>query len=132
MKNKKYRVLRIAAIICFIFAIIEFGIGAFIFLSPLADENIEQIIIFSIAIVFVVEGIFFIIEGFLIYRAIKKGKTTLIIIFLLIEMFFQLITLINVAINSAYDFTSASDLISLIIKTVILKQIFEIRRLNME
>lgn len=159
MGTKKFRLLKAVAIICFIFAIIEFGLGIFTIVSPYADENVDQLIqatnededidntdladlneeeysmvhlIVKIILssVYFIECFLFILEGFLIYRAIKKGKTTLITIILIIGLLGQLATLITAAVRSTYDFNSASSLIAVIIRTIILRQIFEIRRLN--
>ena len=44
MGTKKFRLLKAVAIICFIFAIIEFGLGVFTIVSPYADENVDQLI----------------------------------------------------------------------------------------
>ncbi|MBR3249072.1 MAG: hypothetical protein IKF83_00015 [Clostridia bacterium] len=156
MGTKKFRLLKAVAIICFIFAIIEFGLGVFTIVSPYADENVDQLIqatkeddntnladlneeeysivhlIVKIILssVYFIECFLFILEGFLIYRAIKKGKTTFITIILIIGLLGQLVTLIIAAVRSTYDFNSASSLIAVIIRTIILRQIFEIRRLN--
>lgn len=171
MKTKKFRLLKIVAIICFIFAIIQVGIGLLIIFFPLTDNSINELINNNndtseefeieksieelelpedisiedkmeakqiiidvikaiIAVIYFIEAVFSVIEGLLIYRAIKKGKTTLIIIFLLMGFVIPLLTLINAAINSTYDINSATNVVSLIIKTIILKQIFEIRRMN--
>jgi len=176
MKTKKFRILKIAAVICFIFAILEYILAGLIAFSPVSeeityklvesagvtDEDLENmdaeidnkleesvekgeiaeedaneaksyvslIIRVIIAVMYCIEATFFIVEGFLIYRAIKKGKTTLIIVFLIIGIASQLLSLINTATHNSYDINSLSDLISLIIKTVILKQVFEIRRIN--
>ena len=176
MNKKKFKLLRITAIACFIFAIIEFTFAGLIIFSPIADELTEnsikvlgaseeeakdmdseidkaisesiekgeiteeeaeeakgitvKIIQIFIGVVYIIEAVFFIIEALLIYRAINKGKTTLLIIFVSIGIISQLATLITVASKSAYDWNSASDLVSLLIKTIILKQVFQIRRLN--
>ena len=156
MGTKKFRLLKAVAIICFIFAIIEFGLGVFTIVSPYADENVDQLIqatkeddntnladlneeeysivhlIVKIILssVYFIECFLFILEGFLIYRAIKKGKTTFITIILIIGLLGQLVTLIISAVRSTYDFNSSSSLIAVIIRTIILRQIFEIRRLN--
>lgn len=144
MKTKKYRILKITAVICFIFAVLEIGLALLISFAPISKElfaetlkieqqNREEVIMLIriiVALAFWIEAIFYIIEGFLIYRAIKKGKTTLIIVLLLLGFITPLITLINAAINSSYDLNSATNLVSIVIKTVILKQVFEIRRLN--
>jgi len=176
--KKKFRILRIAAVVCFILAILEFTLAGLIVFSPMSDEltdkvfetmgvtdeqladmdtevdnaiseSVEKgeiteeeageaklftkaIIKIFIAVIYAIEATFFVIEAFLIYRAIKKGKTTLILIFLIIGIASQLLSLISAATHNSYDVNSLSDLISLIIKTVILKQIFEIRRLNTE
>ena len=176
--KKKFRVLRIAAVACFIFAILEFILAGLIIFSPMSEEltakvsetmgitdeelteldseidkaiseNIEKgdiaedeasqakgyvilIIKIFIGVIYCIEALFFIIEALLIYRAMKKGKTTLIIVFLFIGIASQLMSLILVTIHNSYDVNSLSDLVSLIIKTVILKQIFEIRRINLD
>jgi len=144
LKTKKYRILKITAVICFIFAVLEIGLALLISFAPISKElfaetlkieqqNREEVIMLIriiVALAFWIEAIFYIIEGFLIYRAIKKGKTTLIIVLLLLGFITPLITLINAAINSSYDLNSATNLVSIVIKTVILKQVFEIRRLN--
>ncbi|MBR3152931.1 MAG: hypothetical protein IKF52_04960 [Clostridia bacterium] len=151
-KTSKYRALKIAAVVCFVFAIFEFALAAIVIATPVSDEYVksfsesenkdladneelseEDVLLedkIGFGVFFCIEATGFIIEGFLIFRAIKKGKTTLILIIILMSMFGQVTALISVAIHDSYDFNSASDLISLIINTVILKQIFEIRRLN--
>lgn len=172
MKTKKFRVLKIAAIICFIYAVVEIGIGIYTIVSSDTDDKIitlwatieedegkgkeeliEQInnnetiqigeervsksdvltvikIVFSM--IYFVQALFFIVEGLLISRAILKGKTTLIIVFLLLGFILPLLTLIHSARTATYNIDSASNLVSIIIKTIILKQVFEIRRLNMD
>ena len=153
MKTNKFRILKIFAVICFVFAILEFILAALVITTSVSDDYVntftenteieksldeipEDVFMLAVKIIigilFCIEATFFIIEGFLINRAIKKGKTTLIIILILIGILGQLIFLISVAIHNSYDFNSASDLVSLIIKTIILRQIFEIRRLNNE
>ena len=151
MKTNKYRILKVFAVLCFILAIIEFGLAILVFTTSESDEYLktfyenveidnyseelsEDTVIFAMKIIFgiiyCIEATFFIIEGYLIYRAIKKGKTTFLLIFILIGILVQLISLISVAIHNSYGFNSAVDLFSIIIKTIILKQVFEIRRLN--
>ena len=151
MKTNKFKILKIFVVICFLFAIVEFILAALVITTSVSDEYVKTFAknegieksldeipedVFMIAIkiiigiIFCIEAISFIVEGFLINRAIKKGKTTLIIVLMLIGIFGQLISLISVAIHNSYGFNSASDLASLIIKTIILRQIFEIRRLN--
>lgn len=159
MGTKKFMLLKFAAIACFIFAIVEFGLGVFMLVSPYADEAVDEIVqakedgveesiltdlneeeyaeihlvvkVFLI-IVYFIEVFLSVLEGFLIYRAIKKGKTTLIIVILIIGLTFQLSTLIAAAVRSTYDFNSASSLVAVLIRTVVLKQIFQIRRINAE
>ena len=156
MGDKKFRLLKIVAIICFIYAFVEVGIGLYMMISTESDsklyatlsamideedeelknsmeeyrEKIIYIVKILLASIYFIQALFFTIEGALIGRAIMKGKTTLIIVFLLMGFIFPLLTLINAAVHSTYDVNSASSLISLIIKTIILKKVFEIRALN--
>lgn len=95
-------------------------------------DTVVLVLKIIISIIYFIQALFFIIEGILISRAILKGKTTLIIVFLLLGFILPLLTLIHAATISTYTIDSASNLVSLVIKTVILRQVFEIRRLKMD
>lgn len=147
MKSKN-KVLTVFSIICFIVAIIEILIGCVIGFTDLGDgiiesagiekisalETIEYMVV-KLAFVFIyfIEAMFFVVESWLINRASKNGKKTVLLIFLLLMgIFFQLLTLISAAVRSAYDINSAIDVLSVLIKVYILKQVFEVRRLDMD
>ena len=148
MKSKN-KILTAFAFICIIIGIVEIILGMLTVVTDMnnniameyaktiettEDSAIALIVMkIVIAVIYGIEGLFFIIEGLLIYRASLNGKkTTILIIFLLIGIISQLFTLINAAMRSSYDINSATDVISVIIKAFILKQVFEVRRLDMD
>ena len=151
MKSKN-KILTIFSILCLVIGILELLFGGLIItlginsdmleteigteeimnIPELKDVPIQYIVIFF-GVINLIEGLFFLFEAFLIRRASKNGKKTLfLIILLLIGIASQLITLIGAASANRYDVSSAIDVVSLIIKETILKQVFEVRRLDMD